>query len=370
MDLHAQYISGFPVINNKYHKTNTRENLLSMNKVIMYMMVGCALPVYSAAEPSEQACIFFHGLGGDSSHMDLYTQEGILPKNCQCFDSPEVTNGGFRAAVFAQQPAVDAAIAKIKTIPTKKLYGYGISQGGGSIITTAADLAEQQATHNIHNPDMPKRFEAIVCEAPFADPHVVFYEHQHATPLRYICGGSTLLRGITKCIFPKYNPYSRTPIQKVSSIDKETAILFVAAENDQLIRCYSNTLALYMKLKKEGRNNVYLCTTPTGDHILPGATFSSPTAREVISAFYNRYGFNTGYNFPPEILNEKDGNGNLKYQPSIEDVSKKVRALRGTLFPALEFTGRLLTGSYIAYRMARAMSPHIISLAQRIIRSR
>jgi hypothetical protein len=340
------------------------------NKITIYLIICYMSSVYSATAPSDQACLFFHGLGGDKNQVLQYTSQEILPKNCQSFDSPEVDNGGFRAAVFAQQPAINAALNKIKTIRTEKLYGYGLSQGGGAIITTAASLAEKQAKTDAQNVDMPKRFEAIVCEAPFADPHMVFYETPKATPLRYICGGSLILRGISKCIFPKYNPFAKTPIQKISSIDKDTAILFVAAADDPLIRPDSHTLQMYMKLRKEGRNNVYLCITPTGRHVEPGATLSSPTAQQVIGAFYKRYGFDTGKNVSEEILNEKDSNGKLTYQPSIEDVSKKVQELRGTLIPALEFSGRLVTGSYMAYRLAKVASPHILSLARQVARSR
>jgi len=296
--------------------------------------------------------IFSHGLGEDRTQGILYTSahghhNATLPEdyygwdraNAMCSHYPLWTKiQRFCKSTFGQ----DCGSAMIKGIEDSQLnnhkkFIHGLSEGAAIVVMA---LASKKISH----------VAACVLECPFANIDTVF---TNLPLINYIAGQSIVMKQLAHCLFYQYHPDEQQPIDVINNISEETAILFIHSEQDELIDV-AHSCVLYMVLKSQGRKNTYLLITKQGNH--PNAIRSNNNAQELVRAFWKKYGCNLSFHKLPDTtfnLDATDSEGNLIYQPSIEQV--KAYLAQRKLYQFIRYAcTKSITGLGITYLWYKA----------------
>lgn len=203
----------------------------------------------------------------------------------------------------------------------KKTLGIGYSRGAAALLNGVACAQEDKTLCSIAN------FDALILIAPFACVEWVvrqrvnknlgfendnFFSRFMARTLHYM--------GIVNVWYAKsYDRSGVQPIDVVDTIPFDIPILLVTSLEDEV--CSTNGVRmLYVTLKAQGRDNVYLLEVPKGGHC---EYFSRQEnvdlMRPVFSAFYEKYGFENGWMAPcAKDLDLKE------YQPLAKEVLNRL----------------------------------------------
>lgn len=252
--------------------------------------VGAAHQPQEKDQKRETAFLFAHGLGGDEEQMDFYSSAELVANTTRSLASscyaPHFDDQFFGIS-FRSSLGQDGDIACLAGAYQawavdnkggghgKNIVLCGVSRGASAIINF---MARAQC----------KQVKALVLESPFDTVNSVV--DGILGRLTWIPGLSWLGRRlIIKGVNPAYNPQGVQPIEVVDKIQQDVPILLVCSKEDRLIPCVA-TVRLYKKLKRQGRQNVYLLICKSGPHANILNHADALRYRNVTHAFYQRYG--------------------------------------------------------------------------------
>jgi pimeloyl-ACP methyl ester carboxylesterase len=241
----------------------TSRTLLSL------LIINASTLVY--AQNDQYMYFFSHGLGGNKDQAHYYQQkEEILGTPVATFDYLDVLPHGYNAQEVNLGQTQDVATLKQEFEKIKNdgngIIAFGVSRGAATLVNFLGAN---------HCPEI----KAVILESPFDNVRsIIGFKY-------YI----SALHAFVSMVFPKYNPYGMQPITSAPTIRTDLPILIVCSKKDSLVPC-SSSVSLYHALKKTGNNNVYLLKVTKGSHanILWGP--QGENYRNVVHAFYKKYG--------------------------------------------------------------------------------
>lgn len=213
-------------------------------------------------------------------------------------------------AEVAQADDINTLHAYLEKIPEQKLIGFGYSRGAATWLTMLGTTTTS------------KTIAALILESPFAIMqnvavyNIVSYAVACANVLIPSVDLITTSNTIFNSIFQNYNLAGIQPINVAHLIDKNIPIMLVHSQQDTIIPI-NDSRNLYLKLKEAGHQHVYLVELKQGVH---AALLWGPEGelyRNVVHAFYKKYGLPHQPDFAQNI-------DLAVYQPSIQEVQQRI----------------------------------------------
>lgn len=278
------------------------------------------------------AFIFAHGLGATkqqgitlfAKNPILKPDEKIMPKFRWLIDEPLISfnfldakndnNDYHRKKVNLGQHEdmqhLSAAYEKTREVfPGKKVILAGISRGAATIVNFAGEY-------------QPEGLGALVLESPFDTLSSVIKHLLARYKISWFPFSEKIGYKICQTHFPNIDTKGIFPIGSVEKIKKDLPIFLIHSKRDRVIPINSSR-NLYLKLKENGHEHVYLAELASGDH---GKTINGADGDfycAVIHAFYKRY------ELPYDTEFASKGEPLLHLcQPTIEEIKHRIRKKR------------------------------------------
>ena len=236
--------------------------------------------------------LFSHGFGETHRQSRKYlrrykwagreyrNQNYILDDPIKLFNYPDAIFKGLPPRIskvgLAQKNEIDALNNAYKQIDDEDIILFGVSRGASVAVNFAG----------IYN---PKRVKAVVVESPFDHIKNVFYQH-------WFVNGVSKIPFITKdkifklfLKYTKYKEHGEHPIDTVGNIRSDLPIMIICSQADGIVPC-SSTVNLYKKLLENKHEHAYLVKFNTGKHAQLLWSEHGQQLRNVVHAFYQRYG--------------------------------------------------------------------------------
>jgi len=313
-----------------------------MKKCIFFFALLLTIYAFMLAAPAKHHVLFAHGFSGSKMSAFQYTKgheklvaflanntQPIKPLEHYLFDAevhelhtfnfPDVhidlsMNGSIpdlSKANFAQRDDINTLHRTLETTPAKHLIGFGVSRGAATWLTT---LGTQKIS---------KTIGALVLESPFTSTQEIdlyIYLNDTVSTLKSIIPTLNIkqtCKNLVQGVFGGHDIDGISPIQTVKSIPKTIPIMLVHSAEDRIIPL-NHTRVLYVALKKQGHNHVYLVELDQGSHakIIRNPDDALPYCKAV-HAFFKKYSL-------PYNTTWAEGVDLQTFQPSIKTVLQRI----------------------------------------------
>ncbi|MBI2352924.1 alpha/beta fold hydrolase [Candidatus Dependentiae bacterium] len=195
--------------------------------------------------------------------------------------------------------AMHHTISKIAS--DQRIILYGCSRGGATCLSYLAQYN-------------PKNITALILDAtPSCMPETIH-------PFLATIGiNSSYDQTIFSTLFPAYQKNSLSPLEAIKQIkNKNIAILLLHSQNDTKVP-FIHSMQLYLELKNNGFEHVYLVPFEKGAHaFLLQCPESKQLYLQAVHSFYKKYNLVYDPQLASESLLEK-------YQPTIENTIEKIK---------------------------------------------